>query len=114
MKATIDAERAEELYMMNLNDREIADALGVSHAVVYRWRKREDLPPNYTHPNSRKYRVFDFSGRIPVFLMEGTAKECAAYLNVTVSCVYKLYCKTRDKQVTRCHRIFRVGDLVES
>ena len=51
-KKTIDTERAKELYEDGLNDREIAYELGVTHGSVYRWRKREGLPPV---PRKRRY-----------------------------------------------------------
>ena len=51
-KKTIGAERAKELYGDGLNDREIAYELGVKHGSVYRWRKREGLPPV---PRKRRY-----------------------------------------------------------
>ena len=51
-KKTIDTARAKELYEDGLNDREIAYELGVTHGSVYRWRKREGLPPV---PRKRRY-----------------------------------------------------------
>lgn len=41
-----DTKKAEELYKQGAYDKEIADALGISKATVFRWRNSLDLPPN--------------------------------------------------------------------
>lgn len=114
MKSSLDTEKAEKLYMENCNDREIGEILGVSKAVISRWRKREKLPPNYSNYKCNRYKVFDSSGQRTLLVFEGTAKECAAYLGVSVSNVYVLYSKTRLNKHTRFYRICKVEENNET
>ena len=45
-KNSMDEVRALKLYKNGLVDEQIADALGVSHTTVWRWRKSNGLQPN--------------------------------------------------------------------
>lgn len=42
-----DSRQRLELYRQGLNDREIAERVGVSTVAIAQWRHRRELPPNY-------------------------------------------------------------------
>ena len=50
----VDDYLAEQLYAAGLNDKQIAERLGVNHSSIYDWRNKYNLPPNARRGRPRK------------------------------------------------------------
>lgn len=79
--------RINELHNAGMVDREIAEALGLPHARVHYWRNKMGLAPNR---GKERYTVYDreTSG----FIVEGTARECCAFLGIKKASFWHAVC----------------------
>lgn len=64
------------------NDVEVAELLGVHINTVGYWRHAAGLAPVRRHHRVKEYAAYD--GKTEVLVAFGTAKECAAALDITV------------------------------
>lgn len=87
-------------------DAAIAQKLGLKYSTVRYNRRKMRLPLNvgsFSDQRTRRYCVYD--AKTTQFIIEGTAKECAAELGIKVETFYKLFTIFRQG-VTRRWEIY--------
>lgn len=83
--------RIAELHDAGLVDRGIAEALGLPHARIYYWRNKMGLAPNR---QKERYTVYD--RETSDFIVEGTARECSAFLGIKLPSFWHAACCFRQ------------------
>ena len=99
--------KIKELNEQGLNDSAIAEQLHYSTTTVHYWRRWLGLPTTRINRTKKLYTVYD--GVTTQFLIEGTAKECAAYMGVNVTRFYQIKCKFDDGAYKK-YEIYEVTD----
>lgn len=72
----------EGMNRKGLNDEIIAEKIFCGTSTVRKWRKVLGLPIAGVNRTKRRYALYD--GKTTQYIMEGTARECAAYMGVKV------------------------------
>lgn len=71
-------------------DSEIGRRLGISNGVVRLWRMKAGIPIGKKGKRIPTKRYSFYNRRTSEFLVEGTTKECAAFLGLKESCIKSL------------------------
>lgn len=83
----------ERLHEKGMVDREVANEIGVSLHTVYYWRSKIGLVPNR---EKERYTVYD--RKTSDFLVEGSARQCSAYLGIKLASFRHAVCCFRRGQ----------------
>ena len=87
MLTTGGLKKIKELAAEGLNDRHIAERLGVCKDTVMLWRHKMGVKAAGTYDSRQYYTIYDRNDRIRA---HGSAKECAKALGIKVDSVYRM------------------------
>lgn len=90
-------------------DSEIGRRLGISNEVVGPWRMKAGIPIGKKGKRIPTKRYSFYNRRTSEFLVEGTAKECAAFLGLKESSIHSLIYHTRKGRLQK-HEIYEVEE----
>lgn len=99
----------EELAREGWCDAEIGRIVGIDQKTVWRWRVKAGLTPGKKGRQYPAKKYIFYNRRTSEFLVEGTAKECAAFLGLKESSIYSQIYHTRKGRLKK-YEIFVVEE----